>query len=104
MEPVWRFLARLRGMNLTVWSEAGRLRVSAPPNVLTSELREELTERKAEILDFLRDVREASGQSAPFLRPIPRNQLLELSFAQQRLWMLDQMAARAAPRTMWVCM
>ena len=92
MEPVWRFLARLRGMNLTVWSEAGRLRVSAPPNVLTSELREELTERKAEILDFLRDVREASGQSAPFLRPIPRNQLLELSFAQQRLWMLDQMA------------
>jgi amino acid adenylation domain-containing protein len=92
VEPVWRFLARLRGMNLTVWSEAGRLRVSAPPNVLTSELREELTERKAEILDFLRDVREASGQSAPFLRPVPRNQLLELSFAQQRLWMLDQIA------------
>ena len=61
------------------------------PKGTDSELREELAERKAEILDFLRDV---ARRVASRLRPWAdsRNQLLELSFAQQRLWMLDQMA------------
>jgi hypothetical protein len=96
-QPVWKLLARLRAMNLTVSSEGGRLRVSAPPGVLTHELREELTERKAAILDFLRDVRNANGQSTSPLRPIAREHPLELSFAQQRLWMLDQMTQGRSP-------
>ncbi len=103
MQPVWKFLARLREMNMTVWSEGGRLRVSAPPGVLTSELREELTERKEEILEFLRDVREAYDQPAPPLRPIPRNEPLELSFSQQRLWMLDQMTQGPSPYHVSLC-
>ena len=91
IRPVWRFLARLREMNMTVRSEEGRLRVSAPPGVLTAELREELTARKAEILDFLRESRVFNGDDGPLLRPVPRGQPLPLSFAQQRLWMVEQM-------------
>ena len=44
------FLARLRRLGLKVWSEEGKLRVSAPPGVLTQELRDELTRRTPEIL------------------------------------------------------
>jgi hypothetical protein len=96
-QSVSKLLARLRGLNLTVWSEGGGLRLSAPRGVLTPELRQELTARKAEILDFLREVRNASSQSASPLLPVPRNQPLELSFAQQRLWMLDQMTQGRSP-------
>jgi hypothetical protein len=83
-QPIRAFLARLRGLNLTLWSEEGRLRVSGPPGVLTSELRQEMTERKAEILNFLRDVREATMR--PRIERVPRDQPLPLSFAQERLW------------------
>ena len=47
-QPVWSFLAGLQKMDLRIWSEEGRLRVSAPPGVLTPQHRGELTARKAE--------------------------------------------------------
>jgi TubC N-terminal docking domain len=47
-QPIWSFLAGLKKMDLRIWSEEGRLRVSAPPGVLTPQLRGELTARKAE--------------------------------------------------------
>jgi hypothetical protein len=53
-QPLWRFLAALRKLDLRVSDEGGRLRVSAPPGVLTAELRDELAARKAETLDFLK--------------------------------------------------
>src|SRR5262245_14821863 len=90
-QPVWRFLAALRKLDLRVSDEQGRLRVSAPPGVLTAELREELAARKAEILDFLRQSNVSNGDAGSLLRAIPRDQPLPLSFAQQRLWMIEQM-------------
>jgi hypothetical protein len=90
-EPMRRFLALLRKLNLTVWSEGDRLRVSGPTGVLTSELRQELTERKAEIVSFLRDVREATMR--PPIERVSRDQPLPLSFAQERLWRNERNAA-----------
>jgi Condensation domain/TubC N-terminal docking domain len=90
-EPIRRFLARLRRLNLTVQSEDDRLRVSGPTGVLTSELRQELTERKAEILSFLRDVRDATKR--PPIERVSRDQALPLSFAQERLWRNERHAA-----------
>jgi amino acid adenylation domain-containing protein len=86
------FLGRLRRLGLKVWSEEGKLRVSAPPGALTEELREELTRRKPEILHFLQETRAFSDQATLPLRRVPRDRPLELSFAQQRLWIVDQMA------------
>src|SRR6476659_3245523 len=91
-QPIWSFLAGLKKMDLRIWSEEGRLRVSAPPGVLTPQLRDQLAARKAEILDFLRQTHVSSGSDVPLLRRIPRVQPLPLSFAQQRLWMVEQMA------------
>lgn len=47
------FLATLRGRDIQVWAEGGKLRCSAPPGALSVEFREELRQRKADILKFL---------------------------------------------------
>ena len=89
---VSEFLTRLRRSGLKVSSEEGKLRVSAPPGALTEELRDELSRRKSEILDFLQKTRAFSDRTTLVLRRVPRDRPLELSFAQQRLWIIDQVS------------
>lgn len=48
------FLSELRSRDVKVWVEGDRLRCDAPAGVLTPELREQLQQRKHEILQFLR--------------------------------------------------
>lgn len=55
-------LAELRSRDVRVWADGGRLRCSAPPGVLTPELRDRLQQRKNDILEFLRSVRTRAEQ------------------------------------------
>jgi thioesterase domain-containing protein len=48
------FLAELRGRDIEVWADGDRLRCDAPAGVLPPELRDQLRQRKSEILKFLR--------------------------------------------------
>jgi amino acid adenylation domain-containing protein len=70
--------------------------VNAPHGMLTAELRSQITDRKAELLAFLRDqASSASSGPSPILRrgskdPAP------LSFAQERLWFLEQLEPGSA--------
>jgi len=67
------FLAELRTRDIHVWADGNRLQCNAPAGALTPELRDQLQRRRREILEYL-------GGPA------------ELSFSQQRLWLLDQLA------------
>src|SRR5213594_2493962 len=78
------FISDLRARDVRCWAEGERLRLSAPREALTPELREELSRRKEEILSYLRAA-EARGLAAPRVTPVPRNGGLPLSFAQERL-------------------
>jgi thioesterase domain-containing protein len=49
-----QFLAELRSRDIEIWADGDRLRCTAPAGVLTPELRQELQQRKGEILAFLR--------------------------------------------------
>jgi non-ribosomal peptide synthetase component F len=85
-------LSRLRGLDVKLWTEADRLRYSAPDGVITPALRSEMTERKADILAFLRRAEAAVKPAAPAILPVSRNGEAPLSFAQQRLWVQDQLS------------
>jgi thioesterase domain-containing protein len=63
------FLAALRSRDVQVWAEGDRLRCTAPVGVLTPELRQELQERKDEILAFLRSA-EALARQQPAIVPL----------------------------------
>ena len=86
----------MRNLNVQLWAQGDRLRCNAPKDVLTAELSAELKERKQEILAFFLAADGAGSPSAPPLTRVPRDTDLPLSFAQQRLWFIDQLAPNSA--------
>jgi len=93
-KPIATFLAELSRQNIKLWMEGDRLRCSGPDAILTPELSAQLKARKTEIVSFLQQTR--SAQAAPAITPVPRDQTIPLSFAQQRLWFLHQMQPESA--------
>ncbi|MCC6456164.1 MAG: amino acid adenylation domain-containing protein [Caldilineaceae bacterium] len=83
--------AHLHRLDVQLWVDGDRLRLNAPQGVLTPELSAELVKRKAELILFLKRARSAADAPTLPLKPAPRDQELPLSFAQQRLWFLNQM-------------
>jgi amino acid adenylation domain-containing protein len=78
-------VAQVRALDIRLSVDGERLRCSAPRGVLTDGLREQLSTRKAEILAWLRthDNGSSEGQGSG---------QESLSFAQQRLWFIDQLS------------
>ena len=93
------FLSHLRELDISLSSEAGQLRVLAPKNSITPELRAQIARRKPELLTLLGD---SGGNARPDLlaiEPVLRETELPLSFAQLRLWFLDQLDPHGAAYT-----
>ncbi|HEY9848381.1 MAG TPA: amino acid adenylation domain-containing protein, partial [Leptolyngbyaceae cyanobacterium] len=71
-----------------------RLRCNAPEGILTTALRQELADRKAEIITYLH--KKEAGEKKELLSTLSHSPLptphYPLSFAQQRLWFLYQLA------------
>ena len=91
MKTIEEFLLDISRLDIKLWVADGRLRCNAPKGSLTSEIRDQLSDRKPEIIDFLQQIKVNSNSSFESISPVSRNQDLPLSFAQQRLWFLYQL-------------
>jgi len=90
MSSVKDFLNTLRQSGIRISKQGNSLQIKAPPETLTPELRQQLAKRKADILSFLADF-DSPSDTLPVIQPVSRNQALPLSFAQERLWFLEQL-------------
>jgi amino acid adenylation domain-containing protein len=84
-------LDRLRALEVHVYAEDGRLRVSAPKGRVTPELQAALVASKEELLRVLSAPQRASD--GPALASVARDggASLPLSSLQERLWMLEEL-------------
>ncbi|MEH2055450.1 MAG: amino acid adenylation domain-containing protein [Nostoc sp.] len=94
MKTIHEFLSELRHLDVKLWVEGGSLRYRAAKESLTPALLAQMRERKAEILEFLLQANSASSNNLPRILPHIRDGKLPLSFAQQRLWILEQFDPR----------
>lgn len=85
---VIEFLTLLAEKDIRLWVEDGKLRFSAAEGAFTDEIKQEVVDRKSELIEFLSQAKKTQQQQIP---QVPRDQALALSFAQQRLWFLNQL-------------
>ena len=87
---IFEFLSLLNNLDIKIWLEDGQLRFRAPKGAMTDELKQQIKERKAEIIAFLQEAQTATQITSLSLVPVARDKDLPLSFAQQRMWFLSQ--------------
>lgn len=87
MKPLIQFLSDLRSLGVILSLDGERLICNAPKGAITAQIRQELADRKQEILVFLREPAALSALSDGHrgLSDLP------LSRSQRRLWFLAQM-------------
>ncbi|MER6141346.1 amino acid adenylation domain-containing protein [Streptomyces sparsogenes] len=89
---VTSLLERLLGQGVRITAHGDRLAVSAPDGALSDELKETIRANRDGILQFLRESEEEAARRAVRIERVDRGAPIPASYAQQRLWLVEQTA------------
>jgi len=91
VRSIEELLSRLGALGIEISIDGEHLRVNAPKGALGADIKDELVQRKPEIIAYL--AHEGLRDSLNWLGipHVPRDGPLPLSYAQQRLWFLDKL-------------
>lgn len=97
--PIERFLADLFHQGIRLWMDGGSLRCTGPDMALTPEVTAGIRDRKTDILAFFND--NEKPEASPLSIIVSQGSSHPpLSFAQQRLWFVEQMLPGTAQHQM----
>lgn len=85
------FILHLKSLGVVLRNDNGRLLCNAPKGVLTPELLTRIRSMKDELLLILAQVESGTAQPLPSIVKRPTGDGAPMTFAQQRLWFLDQL-------------
>ncbi|MGI9291061.1 MAG: condensation domain-containing protein, partial [Gammaproteobacteria bacterium] len=84
-------ITRVSQLGGRLYLDGGELRLKAPKGSLDEELREQLKEQKAAIIDFLHAAQASDLSAEPEIATVNRDAEIPASFSQQRLWFLEEL-------------
>lgn len=84
-------MEEIRKRDIRLWVDHDQLCFNAPKGAMTTELRSMIGTYKFRILDLLREATPTHASVEAAIQPADRGLESPLSFAQQRLWIIDRM-------------
>ncbi len=85
-------LSKLHELGIELRIDGEHLRLNARKGVVSATLKEEIANRKEEILDFLKTAKIEDQTISSLIPTYERNGALRLSFSQERLWLMEQLS------------
>ena len=101
MKEVVELIETLKEQEVELWVDEGKLCYSAPSGVLEGETLDRVIALKGQLVDFLQRSTISTAANTSLIKPNERETPLLASFAQEQLWIMNQLEDSSATYNMF---